>query len=64
VAQTGGGSSGAAVGGLIVGASVAFANQIVRTLDIDIPGPPQIAVLAVLLAVLVLRPNGLLGDRV
>jgi branched-chain amino acid transport system permease protein len=55
---------GAAVGGLIVGASVAFANQIVRTLDIDIPGPPQIAVLAVLLAVLVLRPNGLLGDRV
>jgi branched-chain amino acid transport system permease protein len=55
---------GSAVGGLIVGASVAFANQIVRTLDVDLPGPPQIAVLAVLLGVLVLRPNGLLGDRV
>jgi branched-chain amino acid transport system permease protein len=55
---------GSAVGGLIVGASVAFANQIVRTFDIDVPGPPQIAVLAVLLLVLVLRPNGLLGDRV
>ena len=55
---------GSAVGGLIVGASVAFANQIVRTLDIDVPGPPQIAVLAVLLGVLVFRPSGLLGDRV
>lgn len=55
---------GSAVGGLIVGASVAFANQIVRTLDIDVPGPPQIAVLAVLLGVLVFRPKGLLGDRV
>lgn len=55
---------GSAVGGLVVGASVAFANQIVRSFELDIPGPPQIAVLAVLLAVLVLRPNGLLGDRV
>ena len=55
---------GASVGGLIVGASVAFANQLVRTLDVDLPGPPQIAVLAVLLGVLVLRPDGLLGDRV
>ena len=55
---------GSAVGGLIVGASVAFANQMVRTFDLDIPGPPQIAVLAVLLTVLVLRPNGLLGNRV
>jgi branched-chain amino acid transport system permease protein len=55
---------GSAVGGLIVGASVALANQLVRTFDIDVPGPPQIAVLAVLLTVLVFRPNGLLGDRV
>lgn len=55
---------GSAVGGLIVGASVAFANQMVRTLNLDLPGPPQIAVLAVLLGVLVLRPGGLLGDRV
>lgn len=55
---------GSAVGGLIVGASVALANQLVRTFNIDVPGPPQIAVLAVLLTVLVLRPNGLLGDRV
>lgn len=55
---------GSAVGGLIVGASVAFANQMVRTLDVDLPGPPQIAVLTVLIAVLLFRPKGLLGDRV
>ena len=55
---------GSAVGGLIVGASVAFSNQLVRSFDLDIPGPPQIAVLAVLLSVLVFRPNGLLGNRV
>ena len=55
---------GSAVGGLIVGASVALANQLVRSLEIDVPGPPQIAVLAVLLAVLLFKPNGLLGDRV
>ena len=55
---------GSATGGLIVGASVAAANQIVRSLDLEIPGPPQIAVLAVLLAVLLLRPGGLLGNRV
>ena len=55
---------GSAVGGLIVGMSVALANQAVRSLEIDVPGPPQIAVLVVLLAVLLFRPNGLLGDRV
>ena len=55
---------GSAVGGLIVGASVAFANQMVRTLDLDLPGPPQIAVLAVLIGVLLFRPSGLLGNRV
>ena len=55
---------GSAVGGLIVGASVAFANQMVRSFDLDIPGPPQIAVLVVLLSVLIFRPNGLLGNRV
>ena len=55
---------GSATGGLIVGITVAAANQIVRSLDIDVPGPPQIAVLAVLLGVLLFRPEGLLGDRV
>lgn len=55
---------GSAVGGLIVGASVAFANQMVRTLNVDLPGPPQIAVLTVLIAVLLFRPKGLLGNRV
>ena len=55
---------GSAVGGLIVGASVAFSNQMVRTLDLDLPGPPQIAVLAVLIGVLLFRPSGLLGNRV
>lgn len=55
---------GSAVGGLIVGASVAFANQMVRTLDLDLPGPPQIAVLTVLIGVLLFRPSGLLGNRV
>ena len=55
---------GSAVGGLIVGASVALANQLVRTFEIDVPGPPQIAVLVVLLAVLLFKPQGLLGDRV
>ena len=55
---------GSAVGGLVVGATVAAANQIVRELELDIPGPPQVAVLVVLLAVLLLRPAGLLGNRV
>jgi branched-subunit amino acid ABC-type transport system permease component len=55
---------GSATGGLVVGVSVAAANQIVRSLQLDLPGPPQIAVLAVLLAVLLLRPGGLLGNRV
>jgi branched-chain amino acid transport system permease protein len=55
---------GSAVGGLIVGASVALANQLVRTFEVDVPGPPQIAVLVVLLGVLLFKPNGLLGDRV
>lgn len=55
---------GSAVGGLVVGLTVALSNQVVRTLDLDIPGPPQIAVLAVLLGVLLVRPSGLLGNRV
>jgi branched-chain amino acid transport system permease protein len=55
---------GSAVGGLIVGVTVAASNQIVRSLDIEVPGPPQIAVLAVLLGVLLFRPGGLLANRV
>lgn len=55
---------GSAAGGLMVGVTVAAANQIVRSLDVEIPGPPQIAVLAVLLGVLLVRPGGLFADRV
>ena len=54
---------GAVAGGLILGVTVAAANQLVRTFELDIPGPPQLAVFVVLLAVLVFRPTGLFGSE-
>lgn len=54
---------GAVVGGLLLGVIVATANQINLTLELGLPGPPQIAVLASLLLVLVFRPRGLLGKE-
>lgn len=52
---------GAVVGGLVLGVTVAAGNQAVQSLRVDLPGPPQVAVLAVLMLVLLLRPRGLLG---
>lgn len=52
---------GAVVGGLLLGVVVAFANAIVAAYNLNVPGPPQIATLAVLLLVLLLRPRGLFG---
>lgn len=54
---------GAVAGGLLLGVTVATANQLVRTFELDIPGPPQLAVFVVLLAVLMLRPTGLFGSE-
>lgn len=54
---------GAVVGGLALGVTVAGANQAVQSFQLPIPGPPQAAVLAVLLLVLLLRPRGLLGKE-
>ncbi|MBA3655633.1 MAG: branched-chain amino acid ABC transporter permease, partial [Actinobacteria bacterium] len=49
---------GAVTGGLILGITVAAANQIVRSLNVDVPGPPHVAVFLVLLLVLLVRPTG------
>jgi len=54
---------GAVAGGLILGITVAAANQIVRTWNLDVPGPPHLAVFLVLLIVLMLRPTGLFGQE-
>jgi branched-chain amino acid transport system permease protein len=54
---------GAVVGGLLLGLIVTTANQINTSLSLGLPGPPQIAVLAALLLVLLLRPRGLLGTE-
>ena len=54
---------GAVVGGLLLGVIVSTANQINTSLSLGLPGPPQIAVLASLLLVLLLRPRGLLGTE-
>jgi branched-chain amino acid transport system permease protein len=52
---------GAIVGGLGVGLTVATANQLVRTFEVNVPGPPQLATMVVLLLVLLVRPQGLFG---
>jgi branched-chain amino acid transport system permease protein len=54
---------GAVVGGFALGVVSQAAIQIVTSFDLDVPGPPQLAVFAVLLAVLLVRPQGLLGRR-
>jgi branched-chain amino acid transport system permease protein len=55
---------GAVVGGFALGIVSQAAIQIVTTYELDVPGPPQLAVLVVLLAVLLVRPQGLLGKGV
>ena len=52
---------GAVVGGFALGIVSQAAIQIVTSYNLDVPGPPQLAVLVVLLAVLLVRPEGLLG---
>jgi branched-chain amino acid transport system permease protein len=52
---------GAVVGGFVLGIVSQAAIQIVTSYNLDVPGPPQLAVLVVLLAVLLVRPQGLLG---
>lgn len=54
---------GAVVGGFALGVVSQAAIQIVTSFDLDVPGPPQLAVFAVLLAVLLVRPQGLLAGR-
>lgn len=54
---------GAVVGGLVLGLATVYANELVLGMGWDIPGPPQIAMLAVLLLVLLVRPRGLLGKE-
>lgn len=54
---------GAVAGGLFIGITVQTANQLNQSFDLGIPGPPQAAVLAVLLVVLLVRPSGLFGSE-
>ena len=54
---------GAETGGLILGLATVYANELVLGLGWDIPAPPQIAMLAVLLLVLLFRPRGLMGKE-
>jgi branched-chain amino acid transport system permease protein len=54
---------GAVVGGFALGIVSQAAQEIVTELQLDIPGPPQLAVMVVLLAVLLVRPRGLLGKE-
>lgn len=52
---------GAVAGGFVLGIVSQAAIEIVTKADLDVPGPPQLAVLVVLLGVLLVRPQGLLG---
>lgn len=54
---------GAVVGGFALGIVSQAAIQVVTSFNLDVPGPPQLAVFVVLLAVLLVRPQGLLGRR-
>jgi branched-chain amino acid transport system permease protein len=54
---------GAVAGGLLLGIVVAAANQINRSFELGVPGPPQAAAIIVLLIVLLVRPRGLLGKE-
>ena len=54
---------GAVAGGLILGVTVAAANQINTSFSLGIPGAPALATFLVLLLVLVFRPSGLFGQE-
>ncbi|MBV8690804.1 MAG: branched-chain amino acid ABC transporter permease [Actinobacteria bacterium] len=54
---------GAVAGGLILGITVAAANQINTSFSLGIPGAPTLATFAVLLLVLLFRPSGLFGQE-
>jgi branched-chain amino acid transport system permease protein len=52
---------GAVIGGFALGIITQASIEIVTELEIDVPGPPQLAVMVVLLLVLLIRPRGLFG---
>ena len=54
---------GAVLGGFALGIVSQAAIQVVTSFNLDVPGPPQLAVFVVLLAVLLVRPEGFLGRR-
>lgn len=56
---------GAVVGGLLLGLATSFANEASLAIDAlnDVPGPPWIATLLILVAVLLFRPRGLFGEE-
>jgi len=54
---------GAVTGALVLGVTVSAATQLVRTFELDIPGPNHVAVFIVLLVVLLVRPTGLFGQE-
>ena len=53
---------GAVAGGFLLGIVNQAAIQVVTSFNLDVPGPPQLAVMIVLLGVLLVRPQGLLGS--
>jgi branched-chain amino acid transport system permease protein len=56
---------GAVLGGFLIGITESAATKLVLTFEVSdkLPGPPQTAVLLVLLAILLFRPRGLLGQE-